>query len=144
MAAIWSRPQCVNTIVCLRLHYGMNCIIWLNAMRPTQNGQHFADNIFKCIFLNGDHYFTIKIPSSLFLRVQIRMSQHWSKWCLGLKKPLTESVMTQLWPQHRCFTSPQWVNKHQYECKTCKEFYFITLVLNQIQLVHDNCCFYKG
>ena len=27
---------------------------WINTLRPTQNGRHFTDDIFKCIFLNFD------------------------------------------------------------------------------------------
>ena len=28
----------------------------LNTLRPRQNGRHFADDIFKCIFLNENEY----------------------------------------------------------------------------------------
>ena len=43
MVAILSRPQCVNTL------------------RPRQNGRHFPDNIFKCIFLKENVSLSIKI-----------------------------------------------------------------------------------
>ena len=43
MAAILSRSQCVNT--------------W----RPIQNGRHFPDDIFKCIFLNENVSISITI-----------------------------------------------------------------------------------
>ena len=32
-----------------------------NTSRPRQNGRHFPDNIFKCIFLNENVQFAIKI-----------------------------------------------------------------------------------
>ena len=33
----------------------------LNTLRPRQNGRHFADDIFKCIFLNKNVWFPTKI-----------------------------------------------------------------------------------
>ena len=32
-----------------------------NTLRPKQNGRHFADDIFKCIFLNENAWMPIKI-----------------------------------------------------------------------------------
>ena len=34
---------------------------WLNTLGPRQNGRHFPDNIFKCIFLNENVWILIKI-----------------------------------------------------------------------------------
>ena len=34
---------------------------WLNTLRPRQNGRHFADDIFKCIFLNENAIISTKI-----------------------------------------------------------------------------------
>ena len=33
----------------------------LNLSLPTQNGRHFAEDIFKCIFVNENHCIVIKI-----------------------------------------------------------------------------------
>ena len=33
----------------------------LNILRPRQNGRHFPDDIFKCIFLNENVWIVIKI-----------------------------------------------------------------------------------
>ena len=33
----------------------------LNILRPRQNGRHFPDDIFKCIFLNENAWIVIKI-----------------------------------------------------------------------------------
>ena len=41
-----------------------------NTLRPRQNGCHFPDNIFKCIFLNENVWI-------LFLKVQLTIFQHW-------------------------------------------------------------------
>ena len=32
-----------------------------NTLRPRQNGRHFADDVFKCIFMNGNLLISIKI-----------------------------------------------------------------------------------
>ena len=34
---------------------------WVNALRPRQNGRHFPDDIFKCIFLNENVWIPVKI-----------------------------------------------------------------------------------
>ena len=45
----------------------------LNTLRPRQNGRHFAEDIFSNIFMNEKFCILIK---SLFLRVQLRITQH--------------------------------------------------------------------
>ena len=35
--------------------------LWFNTLRPRQNGRHFPDDIFKCIFLNENVGISIKI-----------------------------------------------------------------------------------
>ena len=34
----------------------------INTLRPRQNGRHFADNMFKCIFLNENIWIPIEVP----------------------------------------------------------------------------------
>ena len=46
----------------------------INTLRPRQNGCDFSNDIFKWIFLNENVWILIKI--SLFLRVQLTISQH--------------------------------------------------------------------
>ena len=36
-------------------------VCFINTMRPRQNGRHFPDDIFKCIFLNENVEISIKI-----------------------------------------------------------------------------------
>ena len=38
-----------------------NCSFRINTLRPRQNGRHFADDIFKCIFLDENVWIPIKI-----------------------------------------------------------------------------------
>ena len=42
-----------------------------NTLRPKQDGRHFADNIFKCIFLNENIWILLKISLKFVLKVQI-------------------------------------------------------------------------
>ena len=49
-----------------------------NTLRQRQNGRHFADEIFKCIFLNENVWISLKISLKfLFLRSQLTIFQHW-------------------------------------------------------------------
>ena len=34
---------------------------WVNSSPPGQNGRHFADDIFRCIFVNENFYILVKI-----------------------------------------------------------------------------------
>ena len=91
-------------------------IKWLNTLRPRQNGRHFADDIFKCIFLNENVWIPIKISlkfvpkgpiNNIPALVQIMA------WRRPGDKPLSEPMMVSLM-MHICVTRPQWV-----------KFYFI-------------------
>ena len=43
----------------------------VNTLRPVQNGRHFADDIFKCIFLNESASIAIKISLKFVPKGQI-------------------------------------------------------------------------
>ena len=84
---------------------------WVNTLRPRQNGRHFADNIFKCIFLNENVWIPIKISlkfvpqgpiNNIPALVQIMA------WHRPGNKPLSESMTVSLLT-HICVTRPQWV-----------------------------------
>ena len=51
--------------------------IWLNTLRPRQNGRHFAEETFKPIFLNENVRISLKISLNLFLRVQLTIFHRW-------------------------------------------------------------------
>ena len=85
---------------------------WLNTLRPRQNGRHFADDIFKCIFLNENVWIPIEISlkfvpkdpiDNILALVQIMA------WRRPGDKPLSEPMMDSLLT-HICVTRPQWVN----------------------------------
>ena len=101
--------------------------IFLNTLRPRQNGRHFADNPFKRIFLNDTLTIAIKISLNFVPKgpienipalVQIRA------WRRRGDKPLSEPMMVSLLT-HICVTQPQWV-----------KIVDIILYLHQQQLYH--------
>ena len=83
----------------------------INTLRPRQNGRHFADDIFECIFLNENVWMSIKISLKFVHQdpinnipelVQIMASR------LPGDKPLSGPMLVRL-PTHICVTRPQWV-----------------------------------
>ena len=87
----------------------------LNTLRLRQNGRHFADNLFKCLFLNDNvrifNTISLKfVPKGLVKNipalVQI-MAWHWPG-----NKPLSEPMMVNLLT-HICATWPQWVKRQR-------------------------------
>ena len=83
-----------------------------NALRPRQNGRHFADDIFKCIFLNENGWIPITISlqfvpqgsiNNIPALVQIMA------WRRPGDKPLSGPLMVRL-PTHICVIRPQGVN----------------------------------
>ena len=86
----------------------------VNTLRPRQNGRHFADDIFKWIFLNENVWIPIKISlkfvpqgpiNNIPALVQIMA------WRQPGDKPLSGPMMVRL-PTHICVTRPQWVNEN--------------------------------
>ena len=123
----------------LMLGYTVNLlrIFSVNALRPRQNGQHFADDIFKCIFLNENIWILIDISrkfvpkdpiNNITILVQI-LAWHWPG-----NKPLSESVMVNLLT-HKCVTLPQWVNAHK-DKQTDKMIFFMNATqLNNVIII---------
>ena len=83
----------------------------LNSLRPRQNGRRFADDIFKCIFVNENKWIPIKISVKFVPKRPINnipaLFQIMARCRLG-DKPLSEPMMFSL-PTHICVTRPQWV-----------------------------------
>ena len=71
-----------------------------NTLRPRQNGRHFADDIFKYIFLNKNAWISLKISLKFVPRVQINnilalvQIMAWRR--LG-DKPWSEPMMVLYW-----------------------------------------------
>ena len=135
MASILSRHQCVNWFHCtkcedfaLKIASGMcqkvhgrhdrhlRSRIVVNILRPRQNWRHFADDIFKCVFLNENVWFPINISLKFVPRGQINKIPALVQtiaWRRPGDKLLSEPMMVSL-PTHICVIQPQWV-KGRYD-----------------------------
>ena len=83
-----------------------------NTLRPRQNGRHFPDDIFKCIFFNENICNFIKISLKFVPKDPINNIPSLVQimaWCRPGNKPLSEPMMVSLL-MHICVTQPQWVN----------------------------------
>ena len=81
--------------------------------RPRQTGRHFADDIFKCIFLNENVWIPIKISLKFVPKCPINNNPSLVQimvWRRTGTKPLFEPMMGSLLT-HICVTRPQWVNQ---------------------------------
>ena len=83
----------------------------LNILRPRQNGRHFPDDIFKCIFFSENVWTSFKISlrfvpngpiNNIPSLVQIMA------WRRPGAKPLSEPMLISS-PTYICVTRPQWV-----------------------------------
>ena len=86
--------------------------LWVNTLRPRQNGRYFAEDTFKCIFVNVDIRVVMKISlkfvpkgpiNNIPALVQIMA------WRQSGDKPISEPMLVFV-PTHICVTRPQWVN----------------------------------
>ena len=86
---------------------------YLNTLNPRQNGRHFADDTFKCIFVNENVWISITIWLGFVPKDPINNIQALVQimaWRRPGDKPLSEPMMISL-PTHICVTRPQWVKK---------------------------------
>ena len=130
----------------------------LNSLSPRQSRRHFADDIFKCIFLNARISLKILLKFVPKIRINnIRALVQIMAWRWPGDKPLSEPMMASLLT-HICIT--QWVkaiNGHrkgefhqQKACaKPCTCFPMSTLIgqsymtcLKHVMLKHGNVKFW--
>ena len=86
-------------------------LCYINTLRPRQNGRHFTDGIFKCIFLNENIWISIKISLKFVPEGSINNIPALVHIMAGRRpgaKPLSEPMMVSLLT-HICITHPQWV-----------------------------------
>ena len=92
-------------------HMGVPLPQWVNTLRPRQNRCHFADDIFKSIFLNENARISLKISLKFVPKVGINNTPALVQIMASRRpgdKPLSEPMMVILLT-HICFTRPQWV-----------------------------------
>ena len=93
---------------------------FINTLKSRQNGHHFADDIFMCIFLNENVWIRIKISLKFVPKSPINNIPALVQimaWRRPGNKPLFEPMMAIL-PMHICVIRPQWVQffykNHQF------------------------------
>ena len=75
----------------------------VNTLRPRHNGRHFADDIFKCIFLNENVWIPIKISMNCVPKGPIDNNPALVQimaWRRPGDKPLSEAMMVSLTTHH--------------------------------------------
>ena len=95
----------------LLIHALTSTAIFINTLRPRQNGRHFADDIFKCIFSNENAWISLKFSLKFVPKGPINNNPALVQimaWRRSGDKPLSEPMMIGL-PTHICVTRPQWV-----------------------------------
>ena len=83
--------------------YGITRPQEVNTLRPRQNGCHFADNIFKCIFLNENVRISLKISLGFVRKVWINNIPALVQimaWCLP--GDMTSHYLDQWWLVYWC------------------------------------------
>ena len=90
------------------------CMAQVNSLSPRQNCHHFADDIFKCIFVSKNIWIHLRFHWSLFIRFELPVFQHWFRLWLDADKA-TSHYLNNWWftlLTHTCVTWPQWVKIH--------------------------------
>ena len=85
----------------------------INSSPPGQNGRHFADNLFKCIFVNEKFCISIRISLKFVPKGPINNKSALVQvmaWRQTSDKPLPEPMMTQFTDAFICGTRGSWVN----------------------------------
>ena len=118
--------------------------MFFNTLRPRQKGRHFADDIFKWIFLNENVWISIKIalkfvPRGLISNIPVFVQI--MAWRRPGDKPLSEPMMVSLLT-HICVTRPQWVNTTfdtdlSFNDRLCTKGYSVLITMS---VQHGNGC----
>ena len=83
-----------------------------NTLRPRRNDRQFADDIFRCIFMNENAWISIDIslkfvPKDPINNIRALVQIMAGRWTGAT--PLSEALMDKV-VTHICATRPQWVN----------------------------------
>ena len=99
-------------------------LTWINTFRPWQNGPHFTDDIFKCIFLNENLWVSVNVSLKFVPKGQINnipalvLIMAWRR--IG-DKPLYEPMMISLlmhifasFGLNNLTLIPVWISNHNH------------------------------
>ena len=114
----------------------------INSLRPRLNRRPFADDIFKCIFLNENEWILPRISLKFVLKVRfnnIPALFQIMAWCRPGDKPLSEP-MTVSSLTHVCVTWPQWVKA--ISCNIASRTYIVYFDITISQWINEStvCC----
>ena len=151
--------MCPSASVSLENSHMLNHIFWpswhasdpplrwltmFNTLRLRQDGRHFADDIFKCIFLNENALISIEISLKFIPKGPIdnipALVQIMAWRRLG-DKPLYEPMMVSLLT-HICVTRPQWVQSFYLQwLNPCWIFYAVVQLFKLLIVIFlEICC----
>ena len=102
---------------------GIAFYVAINTLRPRENGRHFADDMFKCIFLNENVWIPIEISLKFVPKGSINNNPALFQimaWRRPGDKPLSEPMLVCLLT-HICVTRPQWVKSVDNNRWHCSE-----------------------
>ena len=140
--------SCRRMIFCYRaseLGWPLSC--WLTLTH--QNGRHFADDIFRCIFVNESFVFWLKFHWSLFLWAQLTISQHWyrymrfkgeTSWIMQSififsKTPLHWDGADSWNPFLTEDMEPLFLNSHYHRCFRSKLYVYLWYIYKEIYIL---------
>ena len=113
------KPLSETMMVRLLTHIRVTRPQWVNTLRLRQNGRHFADDLFKCIFMNENVWNSIELLLKLITKGPDNNTQALVQ-IMAWRRPGGEHYLSQWWtnflklwlPTHICVTRPQWFNWH--------------------------------
>ena len=107
-----SKFHCLITYLKILPAVRVSVCLSLNTLKLRQDGRHFADDIFTCIFFNENCYILIRFSLTYVHKGPIDNKPALVQimaWRRSGDKPLSEPMVISL-PTHICVTWPQWVN----------------------------------
>ena len=132
-ACVWQGERCGG--------WDVGCVcVWVNTLRPRQNGPHFPDDIIKCIFLNENARISLKISLKFVPKVRINNIPALVQimaWRRPGDKPLSEPMIVSLLT-HICVTRPQWVKFNGLSWIVDNEVHGIHVIIGIIILPRKN------
>ena len=107
----WWSVFMIIAVTCKSRPHITSQLNFVNTLRPRQDGRHFRDDIFKCIFFNENARISLKKSLKFVPTVRINnipalfQIMVWRRSC---DKPLSEPIVVDFLT-HMCVTRPQWV-----------------------------------
>ena len=133
----WCSQWSLRMLTC---EMGTCLFVFLNTLRPRQDGRHFPDDIFICIFLNENVWISLKISLKFVPKVWINNIPTLVQimaWHRPGDKPLSEPMVINL-VTHICITRPQWVKcgSTRINFKKLPKFQILKILQGTLHMTH--------